>query len=185
MLYRLEPLNAKTATIWVKENNKLVKRYFLWDRDDGSFLKTNKVQFTVHVGLSSEDIQNFDFLDVEFNMFVLAPRAYELLYEHLKQDVEFHTCEVFCEDEKFDFYIGKITTRRPLVDREKSTYWELEEGVTMLQDVVYAQLKEDFLLARDSENGNYYAASDQFIDLVNRLKLQIKGIPLPIEILRL
>ncbi len=48
MLYFLCPTVDKfDSMIALKENSKQVKRYFLWERDDGTFLESTKVQFEV------------------------------------------------------------------------------------------------------------------------------------------
>ena len=149
-------------------------------RTGGDILNNYKVQFEVLNGYTIDEVREADYLIVESELFVISPKAYQLLFETIKEDVLFYPAEVHFGELKFDFYIGKIRRREPIIDMNKSSYVNLSEGELAITNIVYAEdLEEDFFLARDLKYNNRYAATDKFINLVKVHQLKIIGISHP------
>ena len=180
MLYRLDPHLQSAGRVKIFDNEQLIIRYIIWDIEKEAFKKIGRVRFHADKHLNSEFIQNTDFLNASLNLFVISPECYHAIHVKLEEDIEFHLCEVLCEEKSLDFYLGKIITGRPIVDTEKSTYRSMANGTQTLFGTVYRDdLEEDFFLARDIGNQYRYAASDKFIQLIQEYELKITATPHP------
>ncbi len=164
--------------ITFKENASLMKKYFLWDENDGSFLNDYIPRLVVMEGYSFEELSSESFLQVDSELFVVSVNAFEVLSSYLQNDVIFYPCEVLIDNSVFNFYVGKIVTKRRIIDKEKSTFWIFEDGVSFLHNAIFFnEIKEDFYLARDIEFNFRYAASSKFINLIEKYNLNISFIP--------
>ena len=125
-----------------------------------------------------EELETESFLTVDSALFVISSNAYKLLSEQLQKDVLFYPCEVWLADKKFDFFVGKIITKRNLINHDKSTFWTFDDGIQILQTAkFYKEVEEDFYLARDITYYFRYAASSKFADLIRKHNLNIPMIP--------
>ena len=97
-----------------------------------------------------------------------------ILKYYAYDDIIFYPCNVKCDGEIFDFFVGKILTYSNIVDEENSKYGELTDGSPILYNAVYMKdNKGNILITRDKVYQYLYAVSAIFKELVESYKLNI------------
>lgn len=180
MLYQLDSSTPGLEPIEIKDNRKLIRRYFYRDKEEEAFRESGKIQFVAGHGYSESLLRTSDFLYADLELFVISQAAHQTISKQIQADVEFYPCEAHFKDKILDFQVGKLKTRRPIVNTDLSTYRTLRDGTQTLFGTVYRDdLEEDFFLARDVGNQFRYAASDKFIALIQEYDLKITATPHP------
>lgn len=157
----------------IDDNKGRIADFFRRGVGDGKFLKFVKPSAIVK-GLDSKKLLKTDFLPSTIGMLLISEKAKKLLENHLENEVEFFECDIKVGDEVIPFYIGKILKENNLVDKENSVFHKLSDGREILsQPKFLTEFEEPFLLAKDKEFKNVFAASESFKNLVVELNLQM------------
>jgi hypothetical protein len=183
MLYKLFSKSELQHGVFKLKNNddKIVQKVYLWERDKKEYqIPPIKAEFEALMDYTVEHIKEADFFDI-FGIPVFSHKVYTLLKDILKEDLDFFPCDMYCKTEVIEFYIGRLKTKRAIIDRDKSTYQEFE-GVKFLLSVVYkSSLEEDFYIATDIDN-NRYLVTDKFAELIEQHDLKMYVTPAPTEL---
>jgi hypothetical protein len=189
MLYRLESRVTDVYRTEIEENRTTILRHFIRDIEEDAFLTSGPINFMAKPssGYTVENLKETDFLYSDLSLIVVSPRAYDALHSEIMDDMLFYSCLVTCGTETLPFYAGKITTKRAIVDTEKSTYRTIKSkdgDIQTLAGTVYRDdLEEDFFFARDVGRNYRYAGSDKFVELVRKNDLRIDFTPHPTALL--
>lgn len=149
--------------------------YFIEGFNDREFLTHKKLVFTAQQGYNSDNIEKIDYLKCSSPVPIFSQRFVEALQDNLEQDIEFIPCKVICNNISYDFYVGRILKFLPLIDKEKSEYYELSEGEKIIDIPVFSSsVNTDFYIARDSEEKYIYAITDRMKEFLIKHNFNVK-----------
>ena len=148
--------------------------YFISNSNDGKFLK-----YTTPVGIAQEDmresdLEKLDYLDAVIGIPIFSERFVETLGSLLAQEAEFHPAEIICKRKTKTFYLTRIIRFEEWIDRDKSDYVTLDDGVKILSstNVVTKNVQSEFYLARDTVHTNW-VASEKLKRLAEQYKMNM------------
>ncbi len=180
MLYQLRTITKKSdAIIDLKSNSSKIFNYFVSNEGDGNFLNFTTVSFTTQDGYTIEDLKKSDFLQPSSNILVFSKKAKELIDLEVGNELIFYPCIVYYRNEKFDFFVCKITSYEFLVNDKTSKFRTLTDGREVLSFPVFNRTEENFYIAKDQKFKHIYAISEKFANLINEHKLNIDLAILP------
>ena len=126
--------------------------------------------------LKREMMATVDYLQLlSFPTPVFSKRFFDKLGNSLSGSLSFHPCEVYLETgESYEFYLGRILNRLPVVDKEKSGYRVLTDGTKILDEpyIIKEEADETLLIVRDLELATPIV-SGVFKNMVEANKLKI------------
>jgi len=123
-------------------------------------------------GITSKSIGELDYLAAFMSIPIFSIKASEVIKRECPDDVEFVPCKVVVDDALHDFMIARIFKFLPLIDQEATARGQ--KISVFAPDILNANMKDVYLMARDVENPTTLICSSEFRDLCNSNKLNIK-----------
>ena len=187
MLYKLNPVN-RSDDIFVywesldrKPDWKLYDKYndfLVLNKGDGKFLKYTKIKFKTQTAYNKNNITKEDYLEsINFRIPIFSQRFVDCLKNEMQEELDFIECNILCDGNIYNYYIGKILKTRKLVEKQTFDEIILNDGTKSkrLQSTFYNMDidENDFLIARDGSIEYIYLVNENFKKLVKKNKLKI------------
>jgi len=187
MLYELKPIN-RSDDIYVYWESfdrhpdwKLYEKYndfIVKNKGDGKFLNYTRIKFKTQTAYNKKNIEKEDYLEsINFKIPIFSQRFVECFKNEMQEELDFIECDILCDGNIYNYYIGKILKTKKLVERQTFDEIILNDGTKSerLQNIIYNMNidENDFLIARDESIDYIYLVNEKFKKLVKRNNLKI------------
>ena len=154
----------------LKKNTDEIYSFFSFNRGNKEQIKG--LDFVAGEGYTLENIKKTDFINCTPQL-LFSNRFVEKVGNLLSEEMQFFPCNLICKDVKLDWFAARIIRQLPIIDKEETTYWEVD-GKRMVRLVKYRNdIEEQFYIARDEEHIPYWVVSELFMDLCKKNGLQL------------
>jgi hypothetical protein len=170
--------NAQGDLVEIQDGQHRIADYFIWNSNDGKFLKFTKAKGKAQEYLTESEIITCDYLDSNISVPIFSKHARDILQEAISDELEFHEIEVSTSTRSIIYFLGKCRKSLELLNKKASEYRPLTDGSPILSTPVYKKdFTEDFFIARDCGELQNFIASEKFVDLCKKHNLSIGFIP--------
>lgn len=173
-LYRITTtLNHPDYGARFKKNGDEIFSFFRLDIGDEEKIKKRRLDFIAGAGYTLENIEKTDYIDCSVAL-LFSKRFVEKVGNVLREEMQFFSCNLICQDVNLDWYAAKIIRSIPIIDKEASTYRTLSDGEKILKFVKYRKdIEEQFFIAKDKESITDFVVSELFRDLCKKNDLLV------------
>jgi hypothetical protein len=169
--------NVEGDVVDIQDGQRRIADYFIWNTNDGKFLKFTKARGKAQEYLTELEISTCDYLDSNISIPIFSQRARDILEEAIPDELEFHEIEIITPMKNFIYFLGKCRKYLKLLNKQASEYRPLTDGSLILSRPAYKiETAEDFFIARDSDESQIFVASQKFVDLCKKNNLKIEFI---------
>lgn len=149
-------------------------RYFIKGDRDGKFLQFTKLTAHAQASLTVDAIKDADFLEADVSIPVFSIRAAEILKENAPGEFEFHPIFITVGDAELEYRLCKLKIYTKIIDSAHSSFIEFSDKTRIINEAMYfSRFDCQFYMARDMEHVSRYVASDKFVGLCQRYRLNI------------
>lgn len=176
-IYKIESVLRKSNTIIKLQGNyDRIYDYFNHNKGDGQFLKYTKLKGIAQEGLTRKDLDKCDFLRAFCSFPIFSQRFVDRLSHILKDEVIFYPIEIYCENQKKDFYAAKILNYMDVIDHQKTGLQVQTDDSSLfsIPPIIVNRCLKDFYIARDTKDTYEWFISEKLKNIIVKEKFAMK-----------
>ena len=174
--YRLSPqLKSSYNNVIFSQSVQDKLSEFVWGRLILNDIDARwKICGTMQNGVTEKALNALDYLPAFTSIPLFSQKLVDILTSNDSHDIDFTPCRVITDEKnEHEFFIARTRKFLPLINIVETNNGE---AVSPLAPIIFNNIDEDFLLARDTTRKTMLVASEKFKDLCQRSKLKINFI---------
>lgn len=175
-LYGLEAtVSAAGDIVNLADGKGRIAAYFIWNEGNDKAFQFSKPRADAQGRVKLKDLLAADYLQANIGVPIFSAKGKNILASSIPDHVRFYECLVSCEGQEQVFFLCKVLSYLPLVDKQRSSFRTLSEGEKILTQAVYRDdIEQEFFIARDAEFHERLVVSQGFVELCQREGLHIR-----------
>ncbi|MDO5073247.1 MAG: hypothetical protein Q4D63_02485 [Neisseria animaloris] len=173
-LYKIySMIDNEAAYADLKQTDGIIDDFIVYD--DGDYKE--EAIFIAQEGYNLNNILQTDYIQTIPKMLLFSEQFKKKLCNLLKEELDFFPAKLMVQNQEFKFYLGKIKKAVPLVDMEKSNFYEIDGEKVIDYPPVFLKNVSGFeYCAKEETDDLIWVFSEKFKDLVlsNNLKIEFQ-----------